>query len=160
MLQVVKYLISDFIVKIEKYLTGIIVILAFLLLPSYKLFNLESNIYDVQLKSKYLLSNQSLNDSLKICLIKIDNESRRKDTSGLLLDMSPLSRQYLSEIIDSLRKAKPKLIAIDVALDLKSKFPKDDSLLLKSFVAANNNNTKIVVATRINNNESIISPKF
>lgn len=150
---------SEVIRKLKKYLTEITLIVALLLLPSYQLYNLEANVYDIQIKAKYLLSDWSLpNDVPEIALVLIDDEARRLDNSRRLINISTMSRSYLADLISKLKRIHPKVIALDFALDLPSEYPSEDEALAIALDSAKKAGIQIVIATQLVRTGRLLRP--
>lgn len=148
--QLMRSISSAVVKKVQKHLTGLTLVVALLLLPSYQLYDLESNVYDVQVKAKHLLADWSLPDNPpQIALVLVDDEARRLEPRRRLIQISPISRDYLTDLVLRLSEMQPKVIALDFALDLPSEKATEDDSLVKALNSAIKKGIQVVIATRL-----------
>lgn len=143
-----QWLISSFM----KHLAHAAILAALLLLPSYRFYDLEGNIYDSEMKAKHLLGNWSLPAVRPdLAVIGIDDQARRADTTGRLSRLPPLSRRYLAELIDAITPLQPRVIVLDIFLDFPSEPLTDDAALERSILGAQRKGISFVLACRLAN---------
>src|SRR5688500_17949641 len=140
---------------VDGHLPALTVILALVFLPSYSTFELESTLYDLQMKARFLVTAPNERDDATIALVLIDDLAVRLDTSGLLAS-TPLSRRYLARLVDALARSAPSVIALDIPLD-KPAAPADDSLLGGAMARALDAGIPVVLATRLSQSSGYVA---
>jgi CHASE2 domain-containing sensor protein len=135
--------------RLEQHTLKLLVLAALLLLPTYELFDIEMNLYDLQVKVKHLSSDARPDEKLSIVLVSIDDAARRADGEGRLNRTSPLSRRYLADVVDRLATLGPAVIVLDVFLDLRADAKSDDEALLRAVAQARSRGIEVVVACRL-----------
>ena len=107
------------------------------------LYSGETRLIDYYLRLRVL--NPHLPISKKIFIVEIDDETIKRLKNEWQLDsVSPLPRNFIAQLVRNLEKYHPRVLALDIYLDMKT-HSYEDSLLCREIKKYNN----IVVVSRI-----------
>jgi CHASE2 domain-containing sensor protein len=153
-------------------LTRAAVLLGILLIPSYRVYDAENNVYDLfvklrflegqkKLKAESLYSTQPLKTADRdIVLVLIDDEARRLDVCRWLVNKEPTSRFYLARLMRELTtfKPRPAVVGVDFQLDHPVSDPTEDEALARAIDEAIKSGIRLVLGTVLIETDGITRP--